>query len=279
MEVFLYLLNILFIISCAQHEVYTKDLIELNERDFVRDEYYYTGLTGQDSLIAIGLFRESDQVNGVRLRLIDTNGNPLTSTWFRELKFEEEYVVRYLQIIGGGLFPYLRIKTWIGYSKIGMWYIYYNGSLGRIDTLGYLPNEASDTLTLVQLRSRDPDPNDPCWDLIMRNIYSFGTVDPISVDVTILKVITGGNDIEIDPASGKEYVELLGLDADGNGIIDPTQIIWSDACVIFPDEKPFLNSVLGADTVPSIYNKRFSDLLPGEGENFRIVITSIHIKE
>jgi hypothetical protein len=279
MEVFLYLLNILFIISCAQHEVYTKDLIELNEKDFVRDEYYYTGLTEQDSLIAIGLFIESDQVNAVKLKLIDVNGNPLTSTIFRELEFEDEYEVRYLQIIGGGLIPYLRIRTWSTNCKIGMWYIYYNGSIGRIDTLGYLPSEAGDTLTIAQLRPRDPDPNDPGWDLMMRNIYRFGTMEPISVDVTILKIITGGNDIEIDPASGKEYVELLGLDSDANGVIDSTQIIWNDACIIFPDKKPFMNPVLGADTVPSIYNKRFSALLPGEGENFRIVITSVHIKD
>jgi hypothetical protein len=257
----------------------SKDSVEHNEKDFVRNEYYYTGLTEGDSLIAIGLFIESDKVNGVKLRLVDINGNHLASTWFRELKFEDEYEVRYLRIIGGGLIPYLRIRSWYGNSKIGMWYIYYNGTIGELDTLGYLPSEAGDTLTIAQLRPRDPDPNDASWNLMMRNIYRFGTLSPDRVNVKILKVITGGDDIEIDPVSDREYVEFLGIDADGNGITDPTQVIWSDGCIIFPNAKPFINPTLGADTVPVIYNKRFNSLSPGEGENYRIVITSSSSKQ
>lgn len=260
---------------------FSSDSVNLNERDFVKDEYYYTGLTAQDSLISLILFIEAiGTVEGTPAYLIDINENPLGEiSKFKELEYgkDKDYELRFLQSTGGGLFPYLRVRPKY-YSlinkRLGMWYIYYDGARGRIDTLG---NITGDTLTLALLRTRNPDPSDPSWEFMMSNIYRFGTVSPLSVDVTILKVIPGGDDIEIDPVSGKEYVELLGIDVNPvDGRIDPTQIIWSDGSIIFPDVKPFLNPALGADTVPSIYRKK--TLLSDEGRNYRIVITAASSK-
>jgi len=250
----------------------------LFERDYRRDEYFYTGLTEQDSLISIGLFLEQKgTVEGRPAHLIDINGNPLNeAAKFAELIYKDDYELRYLRVTGGQLLPYLRVKKNLSDTRLSVWYIYYNGALNRIDTLGNITPETGDTLTLAQLRPRNPSLGDPSWNLMMRNIYSFGTENPTSVDVTIFKVVSGGDDIEIEQVSGKEYVELLGIDGDGNGITDPTQIMGSDGSIIFPYEKPFLNPVLGADTVSSIYRKK--TLLANEGRNFRIVITAASSK-
>ncbi len=260
----------------------SSDSVSLPERDYVENEYFYTGLTELDSLISLVLFiQEQKSISYRPANLVDINGNPLNETaTFIELTSDEDYELRYLTIPGGKRLPYLRVKKYLSSKRLAIWYIYsyYDGDERRIDTLGYIPPEEGDTLILAQLRSQYPDPNDPSWDFMMRNVYRFGSGDPLSVDVTIYKVVKGGDDIEIDPVSGKEYVELLGIDADGNGITDPTQILWSDGCIIFPYAKPFLHPSLGADTIPIIYQKLKRNLLSDEGENFRIVIRASSTK-
>ncbi|MCK4225444.1 hypothetical protein KAX29_00970 [candidate division WOR-3 bacterium] len=248
----------------------------LPERAYVRDKYYYTGLSESDSLISLVLFiQENTSINHRPAHLIDVNGNPLDeSAEFVELTYGDDYELRYLRLSNGSLFPYLRVTKTHSNKRLGLWYVYYDGSLGRIDTLGSLEG---DTLILAQLCSQNPVAGDPSWDLMMKNIYSFGTENPTSVDVTIYKMIAGEDAIEIEPVSGKEYIELLGLDVSPvDGKIDIEQVLWSDGCIIFPYDKPFVNPALGADTVPIIYNKR--TLIGGEGENYSIVITAASSK-
>ena len=193
----------------------SSDSVSLSERDYVENIYFYTGLSELDSLISLVLFiQEQKSIYHRPANLVDINGNPLNETaTFIELTSDEDYELRYLIIPGGKRFPYLQVKKYLSSKRLAIWYVYYDGDLGRIDTLGYIPPEEDDTLILAQLRSQYPDPNDPSWDFMMRNVYRFGPGNPLSVDVTIYKVVKGGDDIEIDPVSGKEYVVFSPMQA------------------------------------------------------------------
>ena len=267
-------------ISKSESYSFSKDSTDLFEVSYVKDRYYYTGLSELDSLISIAVFIEENMSIEHRTAiLVDINGDSLGKTAeFVELIYGEDYELRYIHLPNNINFPFLKIQKYHSDEKLGIWYVYRN-QMGEIDTLGYLPapGDTLDTLLVLgQLRSQSPDPSETCWDLAMRNIYSFGTESPTSVDVTIYKVVSGGDDREIEPVSKKEYVELLGIDADGDGSTDPSQVMWQDGCIFFPYSKPFLESVLGTDTVSCIYNKK--TLLSDEGKNFRIVITATSSK-
>lgn len=258
----------------------SSDTSEMYERSYVKNKFYYTGLTPDDSLMSISVFiEETEGLEHRTAKLIDINGDSLgENAEFSELTYDEDYELRYLRLSDGSLFPFLIINEYHNEKRLGLWYIYKNAT-GVIDTLGLLPDagDTLDTLVLAQLRPRNPNPNYTSWDLMMRNVYSFDNINPTSVDVTIYKIVSGGEDSEIEPGTGKEYVELLGLDSDGNGTIDPTQVLWSEGCILFPYEKPFLLPALNEDTVPSIYREQSPE--NDEGKNFRIVVSSSSSKK
>ncbi|KPJ50856.1 hypothetical protein AMJ40_01730 [candidate division TA06 bacterium DG_26] len=80
----------------------------------------------------------------------------------------------------------------------------------------------------------------PTWEYELKNFYSLGAENIVdtSISVNIWKIVPGEADSEIDPVSGKTYLELFGLDANGDGRIE-LQWIHSDRYLFFPSVKPF----------------------------------------
>jgi hypothetical protein len=248
----------------------------INEKDYLRDEYFYTGLPHtSDSLIEYGLF--VSYTGSVKpSTLLKFNGDTIGEVYLIGLVDRVDYELGEFLVPGKPPLPYFHILNPYSLSqrRLGV-YLIYADSTGKKDTLGKIIRNSEDptiidSLTLYQLKSINPDPNDPSWDYQMRNIYSLGTTEPSRVEIEIHKIVTSGNN-SITNSEGVEYAHLLGVTTEGGDVIS-SQILWDEGRLVFPDRFPFLNPGLGADTVPEIYRKK--DLVNDDGKNFGIVITT-----
>jgi len=247
----------------------------LFEMQYLRDEYFYTGLPHKsDSLIEYGLYTNmnNDKVNSSTL--LQFNGDTVGQVPMIKLEEEKDYELRELVMPEKSSFPYFHIfyPYSISQKRLGV-YLIFADSTGRIDTLGKIKRNTEDStiidsLTLYQLKSINPDPEDPSWDYQMRNVYALGSREPSDVEVEIYKRISAGNNTQTNSA-GVEYAELLGITYEG-GKVNPSRILWEEGHLVFPDPFPFLNPGLGEDTVPKIYRQK--TLYQDEGQNFYIVI-------
>jgi hypothetical protein len=250
----------------------------LYEWQYVKNEYFYTGLpNASDSLISYGLF-ESYTGKGIPSTLVKFDGDTIPSdVYFLELVEGENYELREFYMKGKPPLSYFHILTpyQIRDRRLGVYLIFFNSSTGRIDTLGKIKRNSEDpakidTLTLYQLKSISPGPSDPSWNYQMRNIYNIGAANPSGVGIEIYKIVRSGNSRQTND-EGIKYSSLLGMTTDEGNVIS-SQIIREDGCIVFPDQFPFLNPGLGADTVPEIYRKK--ELEDEEGMNFYIEVTS-----
>jgi hypothetical protein len=240
----------------------------INERDYLRNEYFYTGLPhSSDSLIAYGLFK--DHTGDAKLyNLMKFNGDTIGDVYFIELVEREAYELGEFLREDKAPLPYFHILNPYGISgrRLGV-YLIFADSTGKIDTLGDL---TGDKHTLYQLKSINPDPGDPSWNYQMRNIYPLGNREPSRVEIDIYKIVSGGNNSQTN-SRGDEYAEVLGITTEEGNVIS-SQILWKDGCLVFPDRFPFLNPGLGVDTVPKIYRQK--TLYEDDGKTFDIVIAT-----
>lgn len=236
------------------------------EKDFLRNEYFHTGLPHpSDSLLAYGLFIDyTGQVPPYNL--LKFNGDTIGDVFFLELVEGEDYELGQFLQEGKSPLPYFHILKphRISNRRLGV-YLIFADSTGKIDTLGDLTGAKH---TLYQLKSTNPDPGDPSWNYLMRNIYYLGNWEPSNVDVEIYKIVAGGNNSQTN-SKGEEYTEILGITT-GEGNIISSQILWKNGHLVFPDRFPFLNPGLDADTVPEIYRQK--TLYEDDGKHYYIVI-------
>lgn len=84
-----------------------------------------------------------------------------------------------------------------------------------------------------------------CWNYELKNVYSIGARDLKIEDIKILRYELGIDpsnykDFETDgPASGRTFINILGLDPDNNGIIEWPQLDAPRGYLIFPITRPF----------------------------------------
>ncbi len=242
------------------------------EKDYVRERYFYTGLPNpsSDSLIEYKLFRSyPTNLDGElpTYTLFSFNGNYINQFPFKPLDKEVEYEFRELILPGNKKIPYFYLKNRVeGYLGV---YLIYADSTGNIDTLGDL---TGDTLELYALKLSNPVPSDTSWYLQMRNVYSIGTTTPSDITIEIDKIVVGENN-QSTGSGDSLFVNILGISANNQGRPKPGLIIWEHGDIAFPDQFPFLNPRLGADTVSEIYREEPPPT--GEfGQNYEIIITT-----
>ena len=158
--------------------------------------------------------------------------------------------------------------------------VYWNGT----DTVGRL---TGDTLLLRLVKPSSPrmDSNAThadtvLWLMELKNVYQvgYGDITPGSFQLTIYRDSSG---VFLNGERGKTYLQLLGLDPDGDGRLNPTvRINGRDVTVFdenrgylfFPDPLPFISDSLSVkDSV--IYFKK--NLQPDEGRIYALEIRYI----
>lgn len=138
-------------------------------------------------------------------------------------------------------------------------------------------NTWNDSLVLKLLKPERPDSMSLTWDYELRNAYSLGRTDIRLHSLRILrKDMSGVNyvDYEDNPASpvyGRKFVEILGLDTDGDGVVEYPFFDPKPGIVRFPALTPFASSVLSVRD-SCIYRRDPDELREGEGRKYRLAV-------
>ena len=151
-------------------------------------------------------------------------------------------------------------------EALGVWYIRSSG-----DTVGgYIHN---DSLVLRLLWTTMPDTSSETWSLQLRNIYYVGISDESAINLTIFRDNKDeANDVEYETEGenkGRTFIDILGLDPDGNGLIDYPYYDQERGYLIFPLSQPFMYEGLSQKD-EEIYYKE--ELTGGEGGLYYMVI-------
>ncbi len=247
------------------------DSIVIYDEQYVKDRFYFIPLGENDSLVKIKVFyQNSDVMNSIPAKYFKLNSTIKSESRFKEQIPTEDYILNYFIQPSGKIIPFLEMKNYPT-GMIGICFIKKNLLTGKIDTIGRFPASAIDTTELLLIREFDPSPNDTTWYLMMRNIYQFyGGTDVQKINVDIFKVRPGQEPTKIDERTNKTYLELLGLDRDGNSEIDHSFYNTYKGIIFFPDFLPFLSESLAPDTVPAIYRKK--QITPDEKNKYFIQV-------
>jgi hypothetical protein len=127
---------------------------------------------------------------------------------------------------------------------------------------GFVPTDWSgDELVLKLIKPRYNTPESDTWENELRNIYSLGSRDIKREEfwLRIKRREASGEDLENQ--GGTPYLRLLGLDQDGNGVVDWDAVDQKYGLLRFPYLKPFASDSL---EVPNerIYDTKQSQLKP-----------------
>lgn len=131
-----------------------------------------------------------------------------------------------------------------------------------------------DSLVLKLLKPEVTDSLSSAWDYELRNFYALGRSDVRLQSLKILRrhdeQFTDFENDSTNPGYGRKFVELLGLDPDGDGRIEYPQFDAKPGLIRFPDTKPFASSRLAIRD--SIIYRLDPDVLPPElGRQYRLV--------
>ena len=137
---------------------------------------------------------------------------------------------------------------------------------GYHDTLSLRPQRPSsaDTAALIYYAQS------VLWLMMLKNVYYVGTgVTPTSIQIYHL-----GSDNRILPtdANGKTFLELLGLDANGDNKVDAQRVLdLNNGYLVFPEPYPFASGAL-TDPDTAMYRSPVSSLEGNEGTTYFITI-------
>ncbi len=149
------------------------------------------------------------------------------------------------------------------------------------DTIG--GGSIRDSLILCLLKPEVSDSLSRVWDLQLRNCYQLPQGD-IKIDTLRIFLYNPQGqhcDYEIDslnPYFGQKFLELLGLDPNGDSRIEYPQFESKTGIIRFPDDKPFAANVLSVKN-PLIYRLDPDILPPGVGRKYFLVVSYYTVTE
>ncbi len=138
------------------------------------------------------------------------------------------------------------------------------------DTLG--GQMQNDSLVLKLLKPGMPDSLSLTWDYMLRNVYALPQTEVQLNSIRLYRDTTGPQDTEYEtsgPNNGRKFTEILGLDPNGDGMLEYPQFDSKTGLIRFPGAKPFASVGLSVrDSV--IYRK--DPLEPDEGRRYYMVV-------
>ncbi len=142
---------------------------------------------------------------------------------FNEMELNKDYMLEECGIVIS--FSYVNDD-----ERIGVIYQTDGGdSVGRIE---------NDTLHMMMVKGSNMNNQNPAWSRMLRNVYTFGGGGAISLSSFDIDIFTNETPARYDEG-GLTFLELLGLDNDGDTKIDRIYIDNNRGLIFFPSLEPF----------------------------------------
>ncbi|MFO7638288.1 MAG: hypothetical protein R6X14_03135 [bacterium] len=138
------------------------------------------------------------------------------------------------------------------------------------DTLG--GEYRGDSLVMLMLKPEVPDARSMTWEFALRNVYQIPQQEVTLTRVGLYRRLPGevtAVDYEDGDPNRRKFLELLGLDPDGDGRLQYPQFDRRTGLIRFPDLKPFMAPEL---SVPDSVLYRKYPLDPDEGLIYYLVV-------
>jgi hypothetical protein len=143
--------------------------------------------------------------------------------FFNEMQLNKDYILEQCGIVIS--FSYVDID-----ERIGVIFQTESGdSVGRIE---------NDTLHMMMVKGSAMNNQHPAWPRMMRNVYTFGGGGAISLPSFEIDIFTNETPPRYDEG-GLTFLELFGLDNDGDTKIDRIYIDNLRGLIFFPSLEPF----------------------------------------
>jgi len=95
-----------------------------------------------------------------------------------------------------------------------------------------------DTLRLKLIKTALMSPEHPSWNLMLRNVYSFGSGSQISQQTFAIDIFTNQTPPRYDEG-GRTFLDIFGLDNDADTKVDRIYIDFQHGLIFFPSLEPF----------------------------------------
>ncbi len=180
---------------------------------------------------------------------------------FMLLGRNRDYKLHFLNFARGEM-PVLEVLRDVSGGRLACSYITEDN-----DTVGGF--KFQDSLTVLKLlKAYRYTPKSQTWDLTLRNIYQLREE---KVNLEEVKVFRDEEvDLEFEPTTGKTFLQITGLDPDGDGRVGYPQFLSTQGYFVFPYFRPFsLPELSVRDTI--IYTT--DPLLPGQGGRYYLLVT------
>jgi len=159
--------------------------------------------------------------------------------FFNELEMNKEYILEQCGIVIS--FSWVDDK-----EKIGVIYETVGGEkVGEIK---------DDTLRMKLIKSATMNPQNPAWPLMLRNVYPFGGGSQISPQTFSVDIFTNETPPRYDEG-GQTFLQLFGLDNDGDNKVDRIYVDFTRGLIFFPSLEPFSRPYNSDDKLIGLLDK------------------------
>jgi len=196
------------------------DTIKIEDKDYEKNKFFYLPLSPGDKIDSIYLFY-NDNIESNDTNII----NPYKGRIFLYEKpdslSDKIYTFQLLKLDSTFSFAFFSNVIQLKLSNLSQDFIlavvYKTKNKGWIGKVN--PKNPFDTTNRFMLLREFGlnDSSDPTWNYMLKNIYYIGKIDPDSGSIRIVKEATPRN---IETEKGKTYLQILGLDLNGDGILD-----------------------------------------------------------
>ena len=96
----------------------------------------------------------------------------------------------------------------------------------------------NDTLYMKLIKSYSMNPMSPSWPLMLRNVYLLGSGAEIKPQDSFIDIFTG----QTPPRYGEQglaFLQIFGLDDDGDNQVDSLYVDFTRGLIFFPSLEPF----------------------------------------
>lgn len=253
----------------------------VSDRAYAKRQFFWIAAGAQDSIVYLQVY--VDDNNGLNnssgityygKSILDVNDDNVSDDtaqdvtgYYTRLSEGDDY-----QFVPGANILQLTRDLLVNQDALGVYYIKMSG--GMLDTVGVLPDSADTTIHLKLICPRVQDTASVAWKYYeLKNYYQIVSAGSRLDSLRIFYQPSGSNPVDRDPSSSQTFLQIMGLDQNGDNLVDENRGYGFDQArglLIFPDPLPFVSPDLPEPDSEIYTNPNY---MMGSGKYFLLLKT------